>query len=83
MLGATVRATTLEGAVELKSPANSSGGRTRRLQGKGLPKSGDSDGHSHGDLLLTLRIVLPEKPDPELEELMNAWREGKPYDPRA
>ena len=36
-----------------------------------------------GDLLVTLRIVLPEKPDPELEDLMTAWRDGKPYDPRA
>ena len=35
-----------------------------------------------GDLLTTVRIVLPERPDPELEELMRKWREGKPYDPR-
>jgi DnaJ-class molecular chaperone len=83
VLGATVRVPTLEGAVELKIPANSSSGRTLRLKGKGLPKSGHTDGHSHGDLLVTLRIVLPEKPDPELEDLMTAWRDGKPYDPRA
>ena len=82
VLGATVRVPTLDGAVELKIPANSSGGRTLRLKGKGLPKPGHTDGHGHGDLYVTLRIVLPEKTDPELEALMKAWREGKPYDPR-
>lgn len=79
VLGSTVRVPTLDGAVELKIPANSSSGRTLRLKGKGLPKP---DG-GKGDLYVTLRIVLPEKPDPELEELMNTWREGKPYDPRS
>jgi len=73
------RVPTLEGAVELKIPPNSSGGRTLRLKGKGLP----GKGRANGDLYVTLRIVLPEKPDPDLEALMTAWREGKPYDPRA
>ena len=79
VLGGTVRVPTLEGQVELKIPANSSGGRTLRLKGKGLPKPGGGN----GDLYVTLRIVLPEKPDPDLEKLMNDWREAKPYDPRA
>ena len=52
--GAKVRAPTLEGAVELTIPPNSSSGRTLRLRGKGLP-SGDA----RGDLLVTLEIVLP------------------------
>jgi len=83
VLGATIRVPTLDGAVELKIPANSSGGRTLRLKGKGLPKAGHKDGHSHGDLLVTLRIVLPEKPDPDLEKLMEEWRAQAPYDPRS
>jgi hypothetical protein len=33
-------------------------------------------------LLVTVRIVLPEGDDPELEALMRKWRETKPYDPR-
>jgi hypothetical protein len=32
--------------------------------------------------MVTVRIVLPEGHDPELETLMKAWREDKPYDPR-
>ena len=52
-------------------------GRTFRLKGKGLPRK---DGA--GDLYATVRIVLPERGDAELEELMRKWRDGKPYDPR-
>jgi DnaJ-class molecular chaperone len=83
VLGATVRTPTLDGQVELKIPPNSSSGRTLRLKGKGLPKPGHTDGHGHGDLYVTLRIVLPDKPDAELEALMETWRKTKPYDPRA
>ena len=35
-----------------------------------------------GDLLATVRIMLPDQPDPEFEALMRAWRETKPYNPR-
>jgi DnaJ-class molecular chaperone len=77
VLGAKVRVPTLDGAVELAIPANTSGGRTFRLKGKGLPRKGGS-----GDLFATVRIVLPDGKDAELEELMKKWREGKRYDPR-
>jgi len=29
-----------------------------------------------------VRIMLPERGDAELDELMRRWCEGKPYDPR-
>jgi DnaJ-class molecular chaperone len=68
---------TLDGAVELAIPPGTNAGRTFRLKGKGFPaKSGT------GDLLATVRIVLPEGGDADLEELMRKWREAKPYDPR-
>ena len=77
VLGAKVRVPTLDGAVEIAIPPGTSAGRSFRLKGKGLPgKSGP------GDLFATARIVLPEKPDPELEDLMRRWRETKPYDVR-
>jgi DnaJ-class molecular chaperone len=77
VLGGRVRVPTLDGAVELAIPPNTSSGRTMRVKGKGLPSK---DGT--GDLYATVRIVLPDQPDPELEELMKRWRDGKPYDPR-
>jgi DnaJ-class molecular chaperone len=76
-LGAKVRVPTLDKAVELTIPPWTSSGRTFRLKGKGFPaKSG------RGDLLATVRIVLPEQKDAELEALMNKWQADKPYDPR-
>lgn len=78
VLGAKVRVPTLNGAVELAIPANTSSGRTFRLKGKGLPRNSGGA----GDLLVTARIVLPEKSDKGLEELMREWREKRPYDPR-
>jgi len=77
VLGAKVRVPTLDGAVDLAIPPYTNGGRTFRLKGKGLP---GKDGT--GDLYATIRLVLPRDPDPDLEELMRKWRDGKPYDPR-
>ena len=77
VLGAKVRVPTLDGAVELAIPPHTNGGRTFRLKGKGLP---GKDGT--GDLYATVRLILPHDPDPDLEELMRKWRDGKPYDPR-
>jgi DnaJ-class molecular chaperone len=77
VLGGKVRVPTLDGAVELAIPAGTNSGRTFRLKGKGLKaKSGA------GDLLATVRIVLPEGADDDLKELMKKWRDQKPYDPR-
>ena len=78
VLGGKVRVPTLEGAVELAIPPGTNAGRTFRLKGKGFP---GKDGR--GDLLASVRIMLPEASDSELEELMRKWRERKPYDPRS
>jgi len=78
VLGGKVRVPTLGGAVELSIPKNTSSGRTFRLKGKGLPKSGGA-----GDLFVTTKIILPDGNDSELEQLMEKWREGHPYNPRS
>jgi DnaJ-class molecular chaperone len=77
VLGAKVRVPTLDGAVELAIPAGTSSGRIFRLKGKGFPGK-----DRVGDLLASVRIVLPEGKDAALEELMKRWREARPYDPR-
>jgi DnaJ-class molecular chaperone len=78
VLGTKVRAPTLSGAVELSIPKNTSSGRTFRLKGKGLPKGGGTV----GDLFFTVRIMLPDGNDAELEALMHKWRDEHPYKPR-
>ncbi len=81
VLGGKVRVPTLDGAVELAIPANTNSGRTFRLKGKGL-KGKEGGKAVTGDLLATVRIVLPEKADDELSELMKKLRDSAPYDPR-
>ena len=77
VLGAKVRVPTLDGAVQLSIPPNTSSGRVFRLKGKGLPGK-----PAAGDLYATVKIILPDGKDAELEELMKKWRDEKPYDPR-
>jgi DnaJ-class molecular chaperone len=76
-LGGKVRVPTLGGAVELAIPPGTNGGRVFRLRGKGFP---GKDGT--GDLLATVRLMLPEKADEAFADLMHEWRERRPYDPR-
>ena len=58
VLGARVRAPTLSGEVEVSIAPGASGGRVLRLRGKGLPAGAEQPA---GDLLATLRIVLPKR----------------------
>jgi DnaJ-class molecular chaperone len=80
VLGGKVRVPTLGGEVEMSIAPGMSGGRVLRLRGKGLPATGEQPA---GDLLATVRIVLPNSADGELTELMRKWRDHKPYDPRS
>lgn len=74
VLGAKVRVPTLTGMVEINVPIGVNTAKAMRLKGKGL--------HGDGDLLVGLRVVLPEKGDADLESLMRFWREQKTYDVR-
>ncbi|MCR6732886.1 MAG: J domain-containing protein [Afipia sp.] len=82
VLGARVRVPTLDGAVQLSIPKNTSSGRTFRLKGKGMPIKGVQGADGFGDLFATTRIVLPDANDAELEALMEKWRDQHPANPR-
>ncbi|MGV8841292.1 MAG: DnaJ C-terminal domain-containing protein [Bauldia sp.] len=71
ILGAKVKVPTLDGSVTMTVPPKTDGGRSLRLKGKGLPGAGGA----RGDLLVSLRIALPDPIDPELEALMLKWRQ--------
>ena len=79
VLGAKVDAPTPDGPVSLTVPKGSNSGSTLRLKGRGLP---DAKTGARGDLLARLQVVLPDKPDPELETFAEAWRRDRPYKPR-
>ena len=78
VLGAKVRVPTLGGSVTMTVPARSNGGRVLRLKGKGLPTATGG----HGDLLVALRLMLPETITPEFEALMQEWRSSGFYSAR-
>ena len=70
VLGGKVKAPTPSGTVTVVVPKWSNTGTVLRLKGKGAPRP---DG-SKGDELLTLKVMLPEKPDPKLEKFVALWR---------
>lgn len=76
VLGGKVKAPTPSGAVTMTVPKWSNTGTVLRLKGKGVPRV---DG-TRGDEFVTLRVMLPEKPDPELEKFVAQWRGT--YSPR-
>lgn len=78
VLGAKVNVPTLEGQVEMGVPPGTNGIRTLRLRGKGL----NSPTGGRGDLLVTLRIVLPDEAKTELADIARRLSEEHPYDPR-
>lgn len=78
VLGGKVRVPTLDGDVTMNVPANSTGARSLRLKGKGLPTAAGG----RGDLLVSLKIILPDGGDPQLTELMRSWRESRRYSVR-
>ncbi|MBX5223950.1 MULTISPECIES: DnaJ C-terminal domain-containing protein [unclassified Rhizobium] len=78
VLGGKVRAPTPSGPVSLTLPPHSNTGKVLRLKGKGAPKRGGG----HGDVYVTLKIVLPDRPDERLTSLVEEWAAAHPYDPR-
>jgi DnaJ-class molecular chaperone len=76
VLGGKVQVPTPTGPVSMTIPKGSNTGTVLRLKGKGVPRQ---DG-TRGDELVTLKIMLPDKPDPELERLIAQWHGA--YSPR-
>ena len=75
VLGGKVEAPTPSGPVAMTVPKWSNSGAVLRLRGRGVPRP---DG-SKGDEFVTLRVMLPKLPDPELEEFIARWRsDGNP-----
>lgn len=78
VLGGKIRVPTPGGYLNMTLKPNTNTGTTLRLKGKGAPKAGGGI----GDLLATVKIVLPETPDPELTALMQTLPETSIEDPR-
>ena len=78
VLGGKVNAPTPSGPVTMTVPRWSNTGTRLRLKGRGAPRG---DG-TKGDEYVTLKIVLPERPDPDLERFVAQWRPTTAGNPR-
>jgi DnaJ-class molecular chaperone len=70
VLGGKIEVPTPSGSVTMTVPKWSNTGTVLRLKGKGVPRPRGGA----GDEYVTLKIMLPEKPDPELEKFVAQWR---------
>ena len=73
VLGGKVNVPTPTGTVAMTVPKWANTGTVLRLKGKGVPRP---DG-SRGDEYVTLKVMLPDKPDPELEKFIAQWRSAQ------
>ena len=78
VLGAKLDVPTPTGPVRMTVPKGANTGTVLRLRGKGAPRSDKT----HGDEYVTLKIVLPQELDPELEEFARRWQAGQSQNPR-
>ena len=78
VLGGRISVPTPTGKVAMSVPKGSNTGTVLRLRGKGVARP---DG-TRGDEYVRLKVVLPDKPDPELEKFVQGWATGKAHDPR-
>ncbi len=76
-LGATVKAPTPGGTVDLKVPPGSAAGRKLRLKGRGIP------GSPPGDLYVVLRVVLPPADSEAAKQAYKAMAGALHFNPRA
>jgi len=76
-LGATVKAPTPAGPVDLKIPPGSQGGKKLRLKGRGIPA------REPGDFYVELRIALPPADDDKSRHAYEALRREFAFNPRA
>jgi curved DNA-binding protein len=76
-LGATIKAPTPAGNIDLKIPANSGQGRKLRLKGRGLT------GKQPGDLYVVLQVSLPPADSDAARTLYKQMQDQLGFNPRA
>jgi molecular chaperone DnaJ len=78
VLGADLRVPTLDGAVTVRVPPGTPGGRTLRVRGKGVTRR---DGHA-GDLLVTVEVHVPKTLSAEARKALEEFAAATPPAPR-
>lgn len=73
VLGGKIQVPTLSGNVRMTIPSGTSSGNTLRLKGKGMPRYGKNQ--QHGDLLIKVKVELPQNLSAEERKLFEKLRE--------
>jgi len=76
-LGATVKAPTPKGVVDLKIPPQSASGHKLRLKGRGIPSK------PPGDLYVIIQIALPPADNEQAKALYHKMEQELAFNPRA
>ena len=76
--GVDLAVPTLDGSVTLRVPPGTPSGRTLRVRGKGVPRR---DG-THGDLLVTVEIVVPRDLPEVARKALDEYAQAAPRAPR-
>jgi curved DNA-binding protein len=76
-LGAVVPVELPESTLKVRIPAGAQSGKQLRVRGRGIPSD------PPGDLLLEIKIVLPEASTPKAKELYETMARELAFDPRA
>lgn len=79
-LGTEVTVPTIDGMVKLKIPAGTQSGRVFRLKGRGAPRL---KGKGNGDMLVTVKVVVPQKLNKKERELIKQLDSIETADVRA
>jgi DnaJ-class molecular chaperone len=77
LLGAEIPVPTLDGQVLLKIPSGATTGSKLRIKNKGVGAS-----EHRGNLIVTLKVVMPKTIDPALKEEIQSLSQKYSYDPR-
>lgn len=67
-LGAKIELTTLDGKIELKVPSGTQSGTVLKVKSKGVPYVNDKS--RRGDLLITVRVIVPQKLSKKEKDLL-------------
>lgn len=78
-LGAKVHVPTLDETIAVNIPAGSQSGQQLRVRGKGLPLGKDG---GYGDLIVTLRIVVPQRLSARERQLFEELAKTSSFNPR-
>jgi DnaJ-class molecular chaperone len=77
--GAEIEVPTIEGPVKMKIPPGMDTAKKLSLKSKGFP---DKNNKTGGNLLVELKVIMPQSQDQEFKDFIREWSRKNPYQAR-